>query len=81
MRRNKIEDTTITDISDELFDSVASAITTNKKNYENQKIKYVQWTEQDDYILEQHGITKKQWLYSLNKRAGIHNRVEKNKAK
>ena len=75
--KRKIDDGTVQYIDDDKFDAITKAITVNRKNFEANKLKYMQWLEQDDYILEQHFVTKKDWLHALNKRAGVHNRAEK----
>lgn len=81
MSSKKKTDGSVAEISDNLFEEIARAITTNRKNFELGKLKYMQWLEQDDYILEQHNVLKKDWLFALNKRAGVHNRAEKKAAK
>jgi predicted nucleic acid-binding Zn finger protein len=75
--KRKTDDGIVQEIDDDKFDSITKQITVNRKNFENGKLKYMQWLGQDDYILEQHYVTKKDWLHALNKRAGVHNRSDK----
>ena len=75
MKRKK--DGTVSYVDDELFEAIAKAMTINKHNFESNKLKYMQWLEQDDFILEQHQVSKKDWLHALNLRAGVHNRADK----
>jgi hypothetical protein len=79
MARKKtiVDDGSPKDIDDTTFDSICAAIVKNKDNLDRAKIKYAQWTEQNDYILENHAISRKDFVFALNKRAGVHNRAER----
>ena len=75
MRKKEAEPKTITD---ELFEAVQKALSINQKNLEDGKIKWMQFSEQVDYIFETQGVSKLMFNRELNRRVGINNPPIKN---
>jgi len=67
-------------ISDDVFEALIKEIRVNKNNFDIGKIKYMQWCEMDDVLLEKYGVSRRRFIFALHKRVGTHNNEGKAKS-